>query len=164
MTLKKTEPGNPVRLLLRIPVPWVFILTYLLGLIFQFFLPLDILSPKAMLYLKISGILLFVSGAFFALWSLIIFHKASTTTTPGERSKMLITKGPYRLSRNPMYISLFLAYLGEAGLLAQFWPVVVLPLLLLYLNRIVIPLEEKILRDDFRDDYEKYCNEVHRWL
>jgi protein-S-isoprenylcysteine O-methyltransferase Ste14 len=63
-----------------------------------------------------------------------------------------------------MYVSLTLAYLGEAGFLAQIWPVMVLPAILAYLNRIVIPLEEEILKKDFKDEYENYCAGVRRWL
>jgi protein-S-isoprenylcysteine O-methyltransferase Ste14 len=63
-----------------------------------------------------------------------------------------------------MYISLILAYLGETGLLAQIWPLILLPLSLVYINFIVIPLEEKVLKNDFKEEYEKYCTQVHRWL
>jgi protein-S-isoprenylcysteine O-methyltransferase Ste14 len=63
-----------------------------------------------------------------------------------------------------MYISLLLAYLGEAGLLAQCWPVIVLPLMTVYLNRIVIPLEEDILRKDFKEEFKNYCSRVNRWF
>jgi protein-S-isoprenylcysteine O-methyltransferase Ste14 len=57
-----------------------------------------------------------------------------------------------------------MAYLGEAGLLAQLWPVLFLPLMLLYLNKVVIPLEEEILSKDFNEEYKAYCSKVKRWL
>ena len=155
---------NPFRLLLNIPVPWVFVLGYLLGLIPQFIVPIIIHSQKAIKVIKISGGSLFIAGAFLATWSLLIFRKARTTTTPGQTSNKLVTSGPYRISRNPMYVSLTLAYLGEAGLLVQLWPVIVLPLTLAYINLIVIPLEEEVLRRDFRGEYENYCLRVRRWL
>jgi protein-S-isoprenylcysteine O-methyltransferase Ste14 len=63
-----------------------------------------------------------------------------------------------------MYVSLILAYLGEAGFLAQSWPVLVLPFILAYVNWIVIPLEEGILKKDFKEEYENYCALVGRWL
>ena len=138
---------NPMNILLHIPVPWVFVLTYLGGLIF-----------------RISGVIIFTLGALFASWSLIIFHKARTTTTPGESSKKIVIYGPYRYTRNPMYVSLILAYLGEAGILGQLWPVIALPLVMAYVNWVVIPLEEEVLRKDFKDEYENYCSRVHRWF
>ena len=63
-----------------------------------------------------------------------------------------------------MYLSLSLAYLGEAGILTQLWPVILLPLTLAYVNLIVIPLEEAVLKGDFKEEYEKYCTMVHRWI
>jgi protein-S-isoprenylcysteine O-methyltransferase Ste14 len=154
----------PVKLLLHIPVPWVFVLTYLFALIPLFLLPVRIHSEEALIIIKISGVVLFAIGAVFASWSLIIFNKARTTTTPGESSKKLIISGPYKFSRNPMYVSLILAYLGEAGFLAQVWPVLFLPLTIIYINTTVIPLEELILRDDFKEDYDIYLTRVRRWL
>jgi protein-S-isoprenylcysteine O-methyltransferase Ste14 len=155
---------NLFKILLRIPVPWVFILTYLIGLALHFIFPFKILYGADLFIVKIVGVVLFAIGAFFAAWSLMIFHKASTTTTPGEISKKMVTFGPYRLSRNPMYVSLILAYLGEAGFLVQIWPVIVLPFMLYYLNYVVIPLEEDLLKKEFGEEYERYCKQVRRWL
>ncbi len=63
-----------------------------------------------------------------------------------------------------MYVSLTLAYLGEAGLLTQIWPVILLPFVLAYLNWIVIPLEERGLKEVFAEAYEQYCTRVRRWI
>ena len=155
---------NPMNILLDIPVPWVFVLTYLGGLIFQFILPFNLHAEEKLFYIRISGVIIFTLGALFASWSLIIFHKARTTTTPGESSKKIVIYGPYRYTRNPMYVSLILAYLGEAGILGQLWPVIALPLVMAYVNWVVIPLEEEVLRKDFKDEYENYCSRVHRWF
>jgi protein-S-isoprenylcysteine O-methyltransferase Ste14 len=155
---------NPIKILLRIPVPWVFILAYLIGIVPQLIFPFNLLSQENLFFIKIAGGILFALGAVFAAWSLIIFRKAPTTTTPGESSKKLVTWGPYRFTRNPMYVSLTLAYLGEAGMLSQFWPVLVLPFMLAYVNQIVIPLEEAILKRDYDEEYKNYCTQVPRWL
>jgi len=159
----KKNTISPFKILLRIPVPWVFVLTYLIGLLLNVVFPIRI-HAQELFFVKVFGIVLFVIGTFIASWSLIIFHKAQTTTTPGESSKKLIMQGPYRFTRNPMYVSLTLAYLGEAGFLVQLWPVLVLPLILLYVNWVVIPLEEHILEMDFKEEYENYCNHVRRWI
>ena len=153
-----------IRILLKVPVPWVFVLAYLISLLFQFNIQFPEIGEPARHCIFLSGIVLFVIGGFLAAWSLLIFHRAHTTTVPGKNSAKLITAGPYRFSRNPMYISLTLAYLGEAGLLVQFWPVLFLFFVLLYINLVVIPLEEKILNSDFGDIYTAYCRKVHRWI
>ncbi len=152
------------RLLLKIPVPWVFLLAYLIGVGMQsLFQPWSV-SDEVKNISLITGIILFATGGIFAGWSLFIFHKASTTTTPGEKSVALIKRGPYKISRNPMYISLTLAYLGEAGMLAQLWPLLLLFFTLAYIQRIVIPLEESKLKEVFGEEYERYCSAVRRWI
>jgi len=155
---------NPFRLLLHVPVPWVFILTYLLGVGLEAICRSSVHSPETHLVGSIPGGVLFATGATVAAWSWLIFHKARTTTIPGRASSKLITWGPYRFSRNPMYVGLVFAYLGEAGLLHQLWPVLLLPLTVAYLNWIVIPVEEARLKEVFALEYQAYCAKVRRWV
>ena len=63
-----------------------------------------------------------------------------------------------------MYVGLALAYLGEAGLLHQLWPVLLLPLTICYINWIVIPVEEARLNEVFALEYQAYCAKVRRWI
>jgi protein-S-isoprenylcysteine O-methyltransferase Ste14 len=154
----------PIHPLMYLPVPWVFVLVYLAGVGIQFALPLPVRSAPLLLASRIAGATLLCCGAALAAWCVGLFRAARTTTVPGEASHQLVTSGPYRFSRNPMYVSLTLAYLGEAGILAQAWPLLLLPLILLYLSRIVIPVEEARLREVFGDAYERYCAQVRRWL
>jgi protein-S-isoprenylcysteine O-methyltransferase Ste14 len=149
--------------MVHVPVPWVFVLTYLLGAALQSLRPWTI-SPAAARASVITGGVLFAVGAVIAGWGLMIFHKARTTTVPGESSVKLVTWGPYRFTRNPMYVGLSLAYLGEAALLRQIWPVLLLPVTLAYLNLTVIAVEEAKLQEVFHDQYERYRLRVRRWV
>ena len=155
---------NPVRLLLRVPVPWVFVLAYLVGLIPQRLFPHPFLAPTAARISVNVGIAIFLAGAVIAGWGLFLFYRADTTTTPGESSRTFVTRGPYRFTRNPMYIGLTLAYLGEAAFLKQIWPLLLLPFVLFYLNWTVIPLEESRLSASFGAAYDQYRSSVRRWL
>ncbi len=110
------------------------------------------------------GVMLFAVGAAIAGWGLAIFYDARTTTVPGEASAKLVTWGPYRVTRNPMYVGLTLAYLGEAALLKQIWPIVFLPLVVAYVSWTVIPVEEARLKEVFTDEYERYRAKVRRWI
>ena len=148
---------------MHVPVPWVFVLTYLLGAALEPTRP-GTIRPEAALVSTAAGAVLFVVGAVIAGWSLVIFRKARTTTVPGKSSVKLVTWGPYRMTRNPMYVGLAIAYLGEAGLLKQIWPVLLLPLTLGYLHCIVIPVEEARLKEVFQDKYEQYRMRVGRWI
>jgi protein-S-isoprenylcysteine O-methyltransferase Ste14 len=148
---------------MHIPVPWMFVLTYLLGVLLESICPVTIVSMQPRVS-TIVGFVLFALGGLIAGWGWMIFHKAGTTTIPGRSSLKLVTWGPYRFTRNPMYLGLTFAYLGEAALLKQVWPVFLLPLMLAYLNWTVIPVEEKKLIGVFRDQYEQYRAHVHRWI
>lgn len=155
--------GNPIRLLLRLPVPWVFILTYLIGIVMEIAFPPNFHKEQLRL-VSTAGAILFIAGVVIAGWGLAIFFKARTTTVPGRASAKLVNWGPYRFTRNPMYVGLTLAYLGEAGILKQVWPVILLPLALAYLQLMVIPLEETKLKEVFGQEYENYRARVRRWL
>lgn len=154
---------NPVRFLLYVPVPWVFVLTYLLGVVLEHVRP-GTMSPTAASVSTKAGGVLFALGAVIAVWGLVLFRQAKTTTVPGKLSGKLVTWGPYRFTRNPMYVGLVLAYLGEAGLLKQIWPVVLLPFTLAYIHWTVIPVEEAKLQEVFHDEYQHYQSQVRRWF
>ena len=155
--------NNPLRLLMLVPVPWVFVLTYLLGVGLEFTRSRAI-RPETAQVSTLVGAVLFAAGGLIAGWGLVIFRKARTTTVPGKTSAKLVTWGPYRFTRNPMYLGLTLAYLGEAGLLKQIWPIVLLPLTIAYLNWTVIPVEEAKLKEVFQSEYEQYRARVRRWI
>ena len=157
------QSRNPLRLLMRVPVPWVFVIAYLLGVLVEKAWPIG----KAVMvfsHIRLVGAVVFVIGALIAAWGLVTFRTARTTTVPGELSSQLVTWGPYRFTRNPMYVGLSVAYLGEAGILVQVWPLLFLPLTIAYLNWMVIPVEESRLREVFGDDYKAYQQKVRRWL
>jgi protein-S-isoprenylcysteine O-methyltransferase Ste14 len=161
-----TQQGRLIsilRLVLHVPVPWVFVLAYLIGGALEHVCPLGLL-PARFTAITTTGGVAFAIGAAIAGWGLFLFHKAHTTTTPGQASSQMVTRGPYRFTRNPMYIGLTLAYLGEAGILHQTWPLLLLPLVVAYVNWIVIPVEEAKLKEVFGDEYERYKARVRRWV
>jgi protein-S-isoprenylcysteine O-methyltransferase Ste14 len=123
-------PGKIFRYLMVLPVPWVFVPAYLVGVSLEFiFLGKNISADPNPV--GVEGIVLFAVGAALAAWAWLIFRKARTTRVPGgalPSSTTLVTCGPYHVTRNPMYVGLAIAYLGEAGILKQVAPVAVLPL------------------------------------
>jgi protein-S-isoprenylcysteine O-methyltransferase Ste14 len=149
---------------MRVPVPWVFILVYLAGVGVQHLLPIVIRSPDLASIIRVAGFVLVGVGIAVAFSAMGIFRKSKTTTVPHETPTTLVISGPYRFTRNPMYVGLTLIYLGVAGTRNEIWPVIVLPLLLAYVNFLVIPVEEKNLRGVFGDEYQKYGERVGRWL
>ena len=84
--------------------------------------------------------------------------------SPYRPTTTLGTAGPYRYSRNPLYIALTLAYLGAAVVVNTVWPVILLPGLLLVMQWGVISREERYLERRFGDEYRRYRTRVRRWL
>jgi protein-S-isoprenylcysteine O-methyltransferase Ste14 len=86
------------------------------------------------------------------------------TLNTAAASAALVTSGPYRYSRNPMYVGLILLHTGLALVFALPWAVPLLILLVLYTSVGVIAPEERYLDRAFGDDYRVYETQVRRWL
>ena len=160
---ERIQIGQLATALLRVPVPWVFVLTYLAGVGIETAFHRGGFFPHSK-WLTSVGFVIFILGMGFAGWGWFIFHRARTTRVPGEDSTALVTSGPYRLMRNPMYVGLSVAYVGEAAILHQIVPILLLPLTIVYLNRVVIPVEEERLCAVFGAEYDRYRKDVRRWL
>jgi protein-S-isoprenylcysteine O-methyltransferase Ste14 len=163
MSLVPQTDSPSTRPLTNVPVPWVYVLIYLVGVVLEFLFPIGSLKTSSWPIGRI-GAIVFALGVGLAAWGWLLFQRAGTTRVPGEASTTLMVRGPYRFTRNPMYVGLAWAYLGEAGLLRQLWPVILLPVVLAYVNWGVIPVEEAKLREVFGGEYDRYRARVRRWL
>ena len=98
----------------------------------------------------------------FAGVAAVIRHR--TTIVPHHPVATLLTGGAYRLSRNPMYTGLAIAYLGLALLLRSWWPLALWPLVIGAVRQLVIRPEEQYLTQRFGQTYTDYQSHVRRWL
>jgi protein-S-isoprenylcysteine O-methyltransferase Ste14 len=114
--------------------------------------------------LELFGVAALVLGAVLAGWGMITFRRAKTAIIPHHSASQLVTHGPYKFTRNPMYTGLTIAYLGGSDLIDSAWPIIVLPVVLLILIKTVILREEMYLRDAFGAEYTGYAASVRRWL
>ena len=147
-----------------IPVPWVYTIGYLAGIGIQFIVAVGLTSVILVNLVRIAGILLAIAGAALMAWPQIIFRKHKTTTVPTETTTTFVTWGPYRFSRNPMYLGLFLFFVGLSMIFVLVWSVGSLLVVSYYVNSRVIPIEEKQLHMNFGKSYDQYCKRVHRWI
>ncbi len=111
-----------------------------------------------------GGVALIVAGAALVAWGMLTFRAARTAIIPSRSASRIVTSGPYRFTRNPMYVGFTLAYCGAALLVNSLWPVMLLPIVLMLLVRLVIRREEAYLANAFREEYALYRTQVRRWL
>lgn len=142
----------------------LFLLGYLAGEGLHRIAPLPLQWLPGIRGIEWLAALLLLAGVMLVLICVMFFLGARTTPIPYRRPATLVMWGPYRFSRNPMYLAGTLIYLGVAGLRGVFWAVLLLPIVLIVLDRFVIPQEESILRAAFGVAYERYCARVRRWL
>ena len=109
------------------------------------------------------GLALLVAGL-IGIAGVLAFRRAGTTPNPWRPTTSLVTGGPYRFTRNPMYVGFALWYLAATSWLNALWPLLLLPLVLLVMQRGVIAREEAYLRRRFGREYEEYGARVRRWL
>jgi protein-S-isoprenylcysteine O-methyltransferase Ste14 len=159
--MNQSERHGTVR---RVPPPLLFLLSYIAGEGLHYVAPLPLTRFVSNGASYVIGVLTLVGGIAVVLTCVKMFFAANTTVIPYRRAAKLVTQGPYRATRNPMYVGVALIYLGVAALRAVLWPVLLLPIPLAILNYGVIPQEESLLRGTFGAAYEQYCERVRRWL
>jgi protein-S-isoprenylcysteine O-methyltransferase Ste14 len=114
--------------------------------------------------LTVVGLVLVLSGIALTVWSVATFSRAHTTVIPWDEVTAMVTTGPFRFSRNPIYLADAIAYLGGTLLIDSWWPLLVLPGILWVMRRKVIDREERYLTERFGDPYREYQLRVRRWL
>ena len=97
-------------------------------------------------------------------WSLWLFGRHGTGLLPGQPTEAMIAEGPYRLSRNPLYVGLLALHVALALLTGSLWAVASFPVAaLLVLWGAIVP-EERFLHERFGAPYDEYAQRVRRWL
>ena len=108
---------------------------------------------------------LFLAGGLALMGgALSTFIRAGTAVLPMRPARLLVTTGPFRRTRNPMYLGLTTTYFGLAVIANLAWPIVLLPVVLVALSSVVIEREERYLARAFGAEYERYRSRVRRWL
>ena len=141
--------------------PLVYGGTLLFGLLLQLVWPLSIFEPHPPKWIGGSVALL---SAVLAKWGDHTMRRAGTNIKPTEPTITIVQDGPFRFSRNPLYISLTLFYVGVALIFNAVIPILVLPLLLVVVHLGIIRREERYLEAKFGDQYRQYRARVRRWI
>ena len=110
------------------------------------------------------GFIPIIAGIYFNLSADKDFKKASTTVKPFEESTTLITTGVFRITRNPMYMGMFLILFGIAIILGSIIPFIFPIAYGFMMHRVFIKAEEKMLHKVFGTEWDVYKNNVRRWI
>lgn len=110
------------------------------------------------------GVILLVTSGALARWGEQTMRRAGTNVNPNEPSLTIVSDGPFRYSRNPLYVSLIGLYLGVTLLVDAMWPLVLLIPLLVVTDYGIIRREERYLEAKFGETYRTYKARVRRWL
>jgi len=143
------------------PPPLLFVLVFFGGMFLQRVWPVPIL-PSAIG--RASGIACILSGVSLEGWSIRTLWRVGTSVIPIRPSTAIVTDGPFRFSRNPIYVAMALVYLGATFWLNSVWPLVLFPVLLFLVQIYVITREESYLERKFGREYLQYKSRVRRWL
>ncbi len=104
------------------------------------------------------------AGLWVFLWAGIAFVRKGTTYWPEETPSALVTTGPMRISRNPMYLGMVLNLLGVALLVGSIPAFLPVPAFFLTVQAYFIRPEEETLERIFGEEYLAYRRRVRRWL
>ena len=152
------RPDNPGIL---VPPPLIFLLPLLAGLVLDRRVHVDLLPRGSA---RMIGWPLVGGAVALAGWSFQTLRSAETTTRPDKPASRVVRHGPFGYRRNPIYVSFALLYAGIAVLRNALWAVLLLPLVLMVIQREVIGREERYLERTFGEEYLDYKAKVRRWV
>lgn len=144
-----------------VPPPLFYLAGFGIGIALELAFPID----RPPLAITVIGAVIGV-----ALWlaldgvAMLSFRRAGTSMVPMNPTTALVTSGPYRFTRNPMYVGMAFLYAALALALGVIWALIALPLVLIAVDRLVVAREEPYLEAKFGDAYRDYKRRVRRWL
>ena len=145
----------------RVHPPVIYGISILSGIVLNKYWPLAM--PYG-LHGYLYGSLVIFPAIFLAGFSVIEFHQAGTELRPDKPDSALITSGPYRFTRNPLYIVLTLAQVTVALWHDNAWILILAVPSVVVITKYAIAREECYLEKRFGQDYLDYRQRVRRWL
>jgi protein-S-isoprenylcysteine O-methyltransferase Ste14 len=155
MTGEQDSPG------IRVPPPLIYLLALASGLLLDRKAHVPFLPRRGA---RILGWPLVGGGVGLSGWAIWTMRAAETTMRPDKPVSNLIQQGPFRYTRNPLYLSDAMIYAGIAVLRNSLWAVVLLPLAMFVIQREVMGREERYLERTFGEEYLDYKARVRRWI
>ena len=150
-TVRKTKMLPPI---------W-FLLALIAMLALHFIVPITRLIPEPWNWL---GVIAIVAGVALAFTGARLFRRRGTGVVPFSLVTRLVTEGPYRFTRNPMYLGMVTTLAGVAIVFGTLSPWFAIPLFAWWINHRFIAQEEVMLEEHFGADYLAFKKRVRRWV
>ncbi|CAA9416074.1 hypothetical protein AVDCRST_MAG82-1114 [uncultured Rubrobacteraceae bacterium] len=143
------------------PPPLIYLSALAAGLLVNSIYPVRSL-PRGVS--RVAGLPLVFGGLLIGLLGVREMRRAQTNVDPYKPTTAIVQRGPYRLTRNPLYVGMTLMYGGFSVLANALAPILVLPAVFAVMRRGVIEREERYLERKFGDEYLQYKERVRRWI
>ncbi|MCX6044487.1 MAG: isoprenylcysteine carboxylmethyltransferase family protein [Chloroflexi bacterium] len=156
MTENSHEHANVIA-----PPPLIYGVSLLVGLLLQWASPRPLLARTTG---RVVGLTFIITGFLTGLTAALTMRRANTSLRPDTPTTAIVDTGPFRYTRNPIYLGFTLMYTGVACFANALWPIVILPFVLAVMQRGVIEREEQYLTRKFGLLYTQYQTRVRRWL
>jgi protein-S-isoprenylcysteine O-methyltransferase Ste14 len=145
----------------KIIPPLVYLAGLVIGFLANIWMPIKVVPSLAA---WTSGGILIFCGAVLTGSAVLKFKDVGTTVRPDRAASMLVIVGPYKITRNPMYLGLACVYFGVAVAGQSVWALILLPVVLTIIQHRAIEPEEAFLERRFGADYVGYKENVRRWI
>lgn len=149
----------------RIAPPLLYLVPMLIGFVVQYLVPIRIVTGlEPARTLRVVGCVEIAIALALMVWAVRTFKRLQTPIIPVRPARTLAEEGPYRLTRNPMYLAFTVLYLGITFVVNAFWPLLFLPEAVALVYMFAIRREESYLAREFGEVYAAYRSRVRRWL
>jgi protein-S-isoprenylcysteine O-methyltransferase Ste14 len=154
------DTTDTAHVLIRPPLAWG--LAVIAGIALDWFVPLPFLPddlPAGWL-----GASVFVLALALVAWAIVTMTRAGSNVPTNRPTTTIVESGPYRFTRNPIYLGMFLSLIGLGIAFDNFWLLLMLVPFALVIRYGVVAREEAYLDRKFGDSYRGYRSRVRRWL
>jgi protein-S-isoprenylcysteine O-methyltransferase Ste14 len=149
----------------RVFPPGIPLLTVLIGIGLNQLWPIDLgFEFEAPGRYWVGAVIVVGAVLGLGLWSVVLLRRSGQSENPWKPTTQIIETGPFRITRNPMYLQMVLVCIGFAVALMNYWILILTPICAWLLQRLAILPEEIYLEGKFGEAYLEYQRKVRRWI
>jgi protein-S-isoprenylcysteine O-methyltransferase Ste14 len=146
---------------IQMPPPVLTLIHLVAAFLLGYLFPLPAPVPG---WVALSGWVIVLPGLILVIWAGSMFNQAQTPLHTYGGTTKIVGGGPYRFSRNPIYLGYICMLVGFPLCINMIWGLILAPVLIILINKLVIEHEETYLERKFKQEYLDYKSKVRRWL